>query len=422
MVSLAAIGFSYFEKLVETGNQATVEGEIARLVHFNQMLLSVGGYHNWENFADECINLLAEVSHAMSNPGTALRIIIQRWNDVDASNGIIIYFRMLSATFLKMNATIYDPLLAVNHGVADCFSTNIELANTQVETMGLVALVHVLLKPTNFVLEIAHLDRTQGKEANVYHFLKEANGQDRSALGTAIYLLYRVNHYDVLYRSPPRPATNPAALAPDLVPLQVYSGFIDNAAISTQTDLDIYSKVDLETLAMNPVFGTSSPTMSPVTSYMGPHISEPFSPGWRNPWAPQSCDGFAAAIAAAAPPSPSPQPPPQPHPFLAPVPLPNSSAPMSPRAYSTMGTQPGVERTTSLTPSLECAVRFSPMQLEYDDGMSNYPEPAFLVTTNTFKNSVWNRAHFCNPDFHPEEWTPEDGNVNGHFVSRKTPK
>jgi ubiquitin thioesterase protein OTUB1 len=80
-----------------------------------------------------------------------------------------------------------------------------------------------------------------------------------------------------------------------------------------------------------------------------------------------------------------------------------------------MGAQPGVKRTTSLTPSLECTIRFSPMQLEYDGGKRNYPEPAFQVTTNTFKNSVWNRAHFGNPDFHPEEWTHKDENVDGRL-------
>jgi ubiquitin thioesterase protein OTUB1 len=43
----------------------------------------------------------------------------------------------------------------------------------------------------------------------------------------------------------------------------------------------------------------------------------------------------------------------------------------------------------------------------------------FQVTTNTFKNSVWNRAHFGNPDFHPEEWSPEDENIDGRLASRK---
>jgi len=53
-------------------------------------------------------------------------------------------------------------------------------------------------------------------------------------------------------------------------------------------------------------------------------------------------------------------------------------------------------------------IRFSPVQLEYDESNSGFRESSFQVKTSTFKNSVWNRAHYGNPDFHPEEWSPED--------------
>jgi ubiquitin thioesterase protein OTUB1 len=129
--SLAAIGFSYFEKLVVAGNQAIVEGEITRLVSFNQMLPSREGYDCWKESANECINLLREVSDAMSNPVVALHIIIQRWNDVGSTNAIIFYFRMLSATFLKMNGATYDASPADNQGVAASFNTGIHLLGTE---------------------------------------------------------------------------------------------------------------------------------------------------------------------------------------------------------------------------------------------------------------------------------------------------
>lgn len=74
---------------------------------------------------------------------------------------------------------------------------------------------------------------------------------------------------------------------------------------------------------------------------------------------------------------------------------------------------------TSLASAPECTIRFSPMQLEYDGSKNNYPEPTFQVTTNTFKNSVWNRAHFGNPDFHPEEWSPEDENIDGRLGPKR---
>jgi ubiquitin thioesterase protein OTUB1 len=66
-------------------------------------------------------------------------------------------------------------------------------------------------------------------------------------------------------------------------------------------------------------------------------------------------------------------------------------------------------------------IRFSTHQLDYEN--NSFPEPTFQVTTNTFKNSVWNRAHYGNPDFQPEEWNPdEDGVDNRIGGKRKTRK
>lgn len=67
-------------------------------------------------------------------------------------------------------------------------------------------------------------------------------------------------------------------------------------------------------------------------------------------------------------------------------------------------------------------IRFSSMQLEYDESKNSFREPTFQVKTNTFKNSVWNRAHYGNPDFYPEEWSPEEENVDGRTAGRKRGK
>jgi ubiquitin thioesterase protein OTUB1 len=57
------------------------------------------------------------------------------------------------------------------------------------------------------------------------------------------------------------------------------------------------------------------------------------------------------------------------------------------------------------------------MQLKYNKSKNCYLEPAFQVTTNMFKNSVWNWAHFRNPDFHLKEWDLEVDNINGWIGS-----
>lgn len=337
----------------------------------------------------------------MANPGLAHQLLVQRWNDQDASNSCLYYLRMISATYLKLNAATYDPFLADDRGIADYCSTNIELPDTEIENMGLIALVNILLKPVNFVLEVAYLDRSPGSQPNIYRFPEEANGQEESALGTVIYLLFRPTHYDILYRSSPNLPVIPAPSAP--VSIQVHRvGYADNTGIaSTQTDLGMYSTVDFTTLAMLPGFSAPAPMSSvpPVTEAFPP------TPQPQNPWAQQFCDGMTASSS-----------PPQP-PVV--VPQAVSQPPMSP-----LGARPGMmpdaaSAAVAAAGGSECTIRFSPMQLEYNGSKSSYPEPTFQVTTNTFKNSVWNRAHFGNPDFHPEEWVPDDDGIDARVGVRK---
>ncbi|UKZ57626.1 hypothetical protein TrVGV298_011486 [Trichoderma virens] len=111
---------------------------------------------------------------------------------------------------------------------------------------------------------------------------------------------------------------------------------------------------------------------------------------------------------------PQQQPPPPPT-------LPPSSAvsvsPITPTASMTLSPITKSSSISSLLPSNPPVppvpspsgyhMRFSPAQLEHEESnRSGIREPAFQNTT--FKNSVWNRAHYGNPDFHPEEYIPDE--------------
>jgi ubiquitin thioesterase protein OTUB1 len=48
---------------------------------------------------------------------------------------------------------------------------------------------------------------------------------------------------------------------------------------------------------------------------------------------------------------------------------------------------------------------FRPSQYNYNVP-AEWHEPV-VCQTSTFKNSHFNTAHYLNPDFQPEEWTPE---------------
>ncbi|KAM5368499.1 hypothetical protein ACJZ2D_009476 [Fusarium nematophilum] len=86
----------------------------------------------------------------------------------------------------------------------------------------------------------------------------------------------------------------------------------------------------------------------------------------------------------------------------------------------------GIGLRTSIAPTI-CStpgyhIRFTPLQIERLASRDDFPEPAFQVTTRTFKNSVWNRAHYGNSDFSPEEWAPEDEDRGGGRIGSRRRK
>ncbi|KAF4962988.1 hypothetical protein FZEAL_10963, partial [Fusarium zealandicum] len=266
-----AIGFSYFEKLIESGDQAKVEGEVARLLSMSQMLATVGGYSYFEDWADEMIGLLRDVAQNINNPQLAHLLVQERWNDPNVAGGIIYYLRLLVATYLKANAATYDCFLTDGLNISAYCSQSIEIIDREIEHLGIVALVNVLLKPVDLVLEIAYLDLSPGEQVNRYRFPDEANGQDPANLGPIIYLLYRPGHYDILYRSPQAPVGVPAA--PISMQVNRVSGFSHNTDISsTQADLGHFSTIDFNALTLipgfntNPAMGGLAPLAPPPTS------------------------------------------------------------------------------------------------------------------------------------------------------------
>ncbi|PHH59632.1 hypothetical protein CDD81_2790 [Ophiocordyceps australis] len=394
-----AIGYSYCEKLVESGDQAKVEGEVARLMSYNRMLASVGGYPYYEDWADEMLGLLRDMASSMNDLDTARNIVNQRWNDSSVESSLIYYLRLLAATFLKSNDATYDPFVPDGQGVATYCSQCIELPSREIEHLGIVALVNILLKPADLVLEIAYLDRSRGSQVNHHRFNDEGQVQGNHDANSIIYLLYRPDHYDILYRTPR------ISLSVNRV-----TGISDSAQITGISSLSSFSNGNFSMLSMIPGFeniaGMSSLSLPPRND--GPVATAPMSPEpHHSPWPshlpdamrlPGSQSNAHQAVIAACPRVPAPM-----------SPLTVGSSALDSQSRS------GIIEASGAVSTAGCPIRFSQVQLEYE-GCKNTQE--FQVKTNTFKNSVWNRAHYGNPDFHPEEWSPEEDHVDGR-VSKK---
>lgn len=352
-------------------NKQQIEAEVQRMSNLNQYILTAGGYDIslFEDMVEETITLLKELADAMPNRDVAMAILMERFNDRACSNAIIYHLRLLASSWLKENAALFEPFIPDDTGIPGYCQDCIERPDKEIEHLGIELLTNVLLKPVGFVLEIAYLDRSPGTQVNIYRFPPEANGQDEAALGPIIYLLFRPDHYDILYKIPHKPV--------EIQVHKVTSFKHKNSLMSAGPELDDFAAVDFSPLALMP--GLSHGSFPPPPG-MASSVSEPFLPSPQSPW---DASSFSETIEPepAMPPPPTTQPP-------APAPAPQPAA----------------------SPITEYPVRFSREMQRLT--VEPFPEPIF--TTNMFKNSHFNKAHYNNPDFHPEEWTPDDDDRGGH--------
>lgn len=366
-----AIGFGYFETLIKLGNKAQVDAEKQRLEGLNEYIQLHGGFDPmvFVDFVEETTDLLQRVSDKFANPDEALKEVVDTFNDVSVSNGIIYHLRLLASSWLKENRATYEAFITTEGNGPDKLDKYcqrvIEVYNIEIEQLGLQALVNVLLKPIGFVLKIAYLDRSAGSEVNTYTFPEEAAiDQSISPLDPVICLLFRPDHYDILYPVDPTPPPAPANI-------QVFRATLPQYEITSAPPFT--AAADYGLLAGIPGFSSSPSPLGALGVGLGSPLGSPLAPFTQAPtpsWMPASfgtepLQPVAAPlpIAAAAPPPP---PPPQTHP---------------------------------LRFSEYCQM---PEYVEND----TWREPTFQ--TSTFKNSHFNVAHYNNPNFQPEEYKPEN--------------
>jgi ubiquitin thioesterase protein OTUB1 len=214
-------------------------------------------------------------------------------------------------------------------------------------------------------------------------------------LGPIIYLLYRPDHYDILYRLPnpidiPAPASNLVYQVNRVTVLPPNISLDDAASMGGVQDL---SGVDFGLL------GNMLPNFFSVTdSSMASHPAQGSAPTsfttQPTAWADHYDEGLGAASSAVMPSS------------MAGISS-NPSTPMTPASTTTTvgsGNVPtGAGQLGSRgSSSADCQIRFSNAQYDYDEISDQ-----FKVQTSTFKNSVYNTAHYRNPNFHPEECRPD---------------
>ncbi|KAJ9490428.1 hypothetical protein VN97_g2838 [Penicillium thymicola] len=354
-----AVAFGYFETLFALRDTLRIEAEIRRMKSLTTLLERVGLSDSiYEIFVDATEDVLNRTQAAIQNGAQDESFLVEAFNEGYCSDAIITHFRILTSAWMKLNSNRYQAFLPMP--LNQYCSSRIDPVKTEIDEVGLQALIDSVIEGSGFGVEILYLDRSEGDVVTPHQL------SSNSPNGATIRLLYRPGHYDLLY---PVEALN---MAP-IVNLQYgmtsdYSPW-DQAALGFDVNSSLMA---IPNLMQDTSFGMGAP-MSPMPS-VSPTPASPFR------MSPQQ-DMYRSPMPTHAPiPSIPVSPPPQlPPPSSAPPPM--TSLP----SRSSDGPQ----------------IRLNPLVMKPNLSRS-------LPVTTPFKNSPYNQAHFQNSDFEPIHWEPHE--------------
>lgn len=337
-----------------------MQGEELRIRQLNDYLFNSGGYDPdmFMDFVDETTQLCKDIAENIHTPEIATAILETKFND-DSSMGLLYHFRILAASWLKGHRDEYGGFIDI--GIDQYVQTVIDPIDREIDQMGVVLLVEVLLKPVGFTLEIAYLDRSPGDQVNTHRF------PDNNSGGPFMHLLYRPGHYDILYK----PNTSQT--------IQVNRMSYEPTSFAPAPAPSFPGTFDYNPMLMIPGLGGLGQFTTPMGQLGGSSLD--FNPNPQTSWFSSPCV------------DPSPTPPTQP--------IPSTPAYATPQQESLPAVQP---QAATPGPSTQHEIRFSRYQYAEAMDVNQWPEQSFQ--TSMFKNSHFNKAHYNNPDFTPEEYNP----------------
>ncbi|KAJ5162162.1 hypothetical protein N7492_007554 [Penicillium capsulatum] len=354
-----AVAFGYFETLFNLRDPLRVQRELARIKSLNTLLDQVGQQeHLYEIFVDASEEVFAQTSTAIQNGDQDETFLVNAFNEEYNSNAVITHFRLLTSAWMKLNPHRYQAFLSLP--LEQYCATQIETVRTEIDEIGLQALVDGVIEGAGFGVEILYLDRSEG-DAVTPHQLSP----DRPS-GATIRLLYRPGHYDILYRA--EPTVNMAPVVNYQYAMTSNYSPWDQGALSFDVNSHLMS---IPNLMADPAFGMGD-AMSPMPS-VSPTPASPFRVS-----SPQEMYQSPIQSHAAVPPIPVSSPPPV-----------MQSAPPPPMTALPSRSLDGPQ------------IRLNPLVMKPNLSHS-------LPATTPFKNSPYNQAHFQNSDFEPIHWEPSE--------------
>ncbi|KAL1963799.1 hypothetical protein VTN77DRAFT_7865 [Rasamsonia byssochlamydoides] len=341
-----AVAFGYFENLFVLRDSIRVQQELSRIKSLNRLLDQVGQQeHLYEIFVDATEELLTQIIHSIQNGVPDESFLMNAFNSEYNSNAIITHFRLLTSAWMKLNPHRYQAFLSIP--LDQYCATRIETVKSEIDEVGLQALVDGVIEGSGFAVEILYLDRSQG-DVVTPHLLSP----NRPSVAT-IRLLYRPGHYDLLYSA--EASVNMAPVVNYQYGMMTNYSPWDQAALSFDANPHLMA---VPNLMVDPSFPPGTGPMMPASppAYMASPANEFYSPSLSPP---------------------------------APVTLSSPIAPTLPLSPPSTKSSEGPQ------------IRLNPLVMKPNLSHS-------LPVTTPFKNSPYNQAHFLNQDFEPIHWEPNE--------------
>jgi ubiquitin thioesterase protein OTUB1 len=397
-----AIAFSYFETLLKLGDKKLVEAECARMLSLSDFITAMTDYETWifEDMRDEWMKILQEIANRTHLAPSVDDILLPPFNDQSTSDGLVYWCRLLASAYLKSRAAEFQDFIPVEIGSVENYCKNVlEPSNNEIEHVGMTLLVEILLKPIDVAVEIVYLDRSEGAQVNTHYFPIQTPNTERSI----IHVLYRPGHYDILYKEMIPARSRSISQQQIIESAAAHSDLQVNSVTRLAHRHSIQSTPGEYAIDMN-ILMNFPPPFPPPPSSRG--FSEPFSPVQEFSHVPTHAASYSIdssrtthSISPASSVSPGPS-------FLPPT-----SLPIHPHTM-TADASPTATRMTASTS------QFRPSMYQYKEDWGDTPAQGFQ--TSTFKNSHYNVSHYNNPNFQPEQWTPDCDEAVGKLTRHRT--
>eukprot|EP01134_Creolimax_fragrantissima_P001965 CFRG1965T1 len=181
-----AVSYALYEKLSVTKSESLFN-RCEKGIHSSKSALIEAGFHEYvfEDFYDMTMDnwLLAREN--------STEWVHEIFNDDEISNGLGLYYRFMTSAELRIKKEEYAPFLEDGTSIESFCQTQVECFGREADNIQIAALCNFL----GISLTIIHLDQTAGYKCNSHNV-----GVQSGDPFSRIVLLYRPDHYDILYK------------------------------------------------------------------------------------------------------------------------------------------------------------------------------------------------------------------------------